>query len=167
MDEALKVVVEMLDWSREQFQQDLRDMTPEEADWRPLPEANSINLILRHLRIEAAWHRSSIEQGTGSAPQQAGPFPLDFEENLKKLDELFAGFVKVLRETTLTELEQRNEQAYQESAPGRTPPPHFLAYHQAMHLAMHWGQIRTLRNLYRKARGEPARFFPENPTFPT
>ena len=32
---------------------------------------------------------------------------------------------------------------------------------------MHWGQVRTLRNLYRKTRGEPARFFPDNPTFPT
>jgi hypothetical protein len=31
---------------------------------------------------------------------------------------------------------------------------------------MHWGQVRALRNLYRKSRGEPARFFPDNPTFP-
>jgi hypothetical protein len=35
-----------------------------------------------------------------------------------------------------------------------------------MHLAMHWGQINTIRNLYRKTRGEPARLFPDNPTFP-
>jgi hypothetical protein len=41
-----------------------------------------------------------------------------------------------------------------------------LAYHQATHLAYHTGQIRSIRNLYRKIRGEPARFFPENPTFP-
>ena len=31
---------------------------------------------------------------------------------------------------------------------------------------MHCGQIQTIRNLYRKTRGEPARFFPENPTYP-
>ena len=41
-----------------------------------------------------------------------------------------------------------------------------LAYHQATHLARHTGQIRTIRNLYRKTRGEPARFFPDNPTYP-
>ena len=34
------------------------------------------------------------------------------------------------------------------------------------HLAMHCGQIRSIRNLYRKTRGEPLRFFPDNPTFP-
>jgi hypothetical protein len=41
-----------------------------------------------------------------------------------------------------------------------------LWYHQAIHLAMHCGQSRTIRNLYCKARGEPARFFPDNPTYP-
>jgi hypothetical protein len=30
---------------------------------------------------------------------------------------------------------------------------------------MHCGQIRTIRNLYSKMLGEPARFHPENPTF--
>ena len=27
-------------------------------------------------------------------------------------------------------------------------------------------EFERIRNLYRKTRGEPARFFPENPTFP-
>jgi hypothetical protein len=29
-----------------------------------------------------------------------------------------------------------------------------------------WGQIRSLRNLYRTSRGEQVLFFPDNPTFP-
>jgi hypothetical protein len=33
------------------------------------------------------------------------------------------------------------------------------------HLATHRGQIRTIRNLYRRARGEPGLFLPQNPTF--
>jgi hypothetical protein len=50
---------------------------------------------------------------------------------------------------------------------GERCPPHFLGLHQAMHLAMHPGQIRTIRNLHRTTRGEPARFFPENSTYPS
>jgi hypothetical protein len=42
---------------------------------------------------------------------------------------------------------------------------HLVGYHQALHVATHVGQIRTIRNLYRKTRGEPARFVPENPTY--
>lgn len=43
--------------------------------------------------------------------------------------------------------------------------PHLLGYHHAIYLAMHWGQIRSLRNLFRTTRGLPARFVPDNPTF--
>src|SRR5438093_851331 len=43
---------------------------------------------------------------------------------------------------------------------------HFIAYHNAIHLTTHCGQIRMVRNLYRKARGEAALFVPENPTYP-
>ena len=37
-----------------------------------------------------------------------------------------------------------------------------------MHLAGHLGQIRTIRTLYKKTRGEPIppEFYPDNPTFP-
>lgn len=64
---------------------------------------------------------------------------------------------------TLDRLQQRTEAAYQ-GWPSRSP--HFLGFHQAMHVSMHWGQIRTIRNLYLKTRGQPARYFPDNPTFP-
>jgi hypothetical protein len=36
---------------------------------------------------------------------------------------------------------------------------------EIMHLAMHRGQIRTVRNLYRTARGELGLFLPHNPLF--
>jgi uncharacterized damage-inducible protein DinB len=167
MDEALQVVIEMNDWAWNRFKDDLKDLTQEELNWRPVPEANTINLIVRHLRIEADWHLASIGNGPPSARQPTDSVPLDFEQNLRELETLFTRFIAALRGRTLAELEQQGVQAYQESAPGRTPPPHFLAFHQVVHLAMHWGQIRTIRNLYRKTRGEPARFFPDNPTFPT
>ena len=171
MDDALKVVCEMHESLWCHLQAALAELEDEELDWRPLPAANTINLIVRHLRIEAEWHLNSLERGdplptiATSAPQaEIDAVPLDFEENFKKLTEFYTRFLQALRSATLDALRQRTATAYG-AAPG--DETYRLAYHQALHLAMHYGQIRTLRNLYRKTRGEPARFFPENPTYPT
>jgi hypothetical protein len=171
MDEALRVVIEMNEkvWNR--FKGDLQDVTAQEMNWRPLPQANTINLIVRHLRIDAAWHVMSVEQGDQGQAQEATTaqppesVPLDFERNLTELEELCMRFIGALRRTTLPGLERQTALAYKDSPPGSIPA-HFLGFHLATHLAAHGGQIRTLRNLYRKTRGEPARFFPDNPTFP-
>jgi hypothetical protein len=99
-----------------------------------------------------------------TAPREAiDAVPTDFEENFKRLEEHFTRFVEILRAVTLETLQQRTAAAYGEAG----DLPYRLAYHQALHLATHCGQIRTIRNLYRKGRGEPARFYPENPTYPT
>jgi hypothetical protein len=147
----------------------LADLTEEEMHWRPLPQANTINVIIRHLRIEAQWHLDSLEHGAPmptiavAAPQEAiDAVPLDFEANVTRLEELYTQFVERLRTATLETVQQRAAAAYGDARRLTYP----LGYHQAIHLAMHCGQIRTIRNLYCKTRGEPARFFPENPTYP-
>jgi Protein of unknown function (DUF664) len=63
MDDALRVVVEMHEslWGR--LKHALEDLSEEERHWRPLPHANTINIIIRHLRIEAQWHLDSLEYG--------------------------------------------------------------------------------------------------------
>jgi hypothetical protein len=99
------------------------------------------------------------------AQQPTQSVPLDFEDSRRELVESFARLVASLRTLTLADLRRRTILAYQGSAQGPTPE-HFLGFHFALHLAAHDGQIRSLRNLYRKTRGEPARFFPHNPTFP-
>ncbi len=157
-------------WDR--FKDALEDLPEAEIHWRPLPEANSIDLIVRHLRIEAAWHLNSLQHGAplptvaAPAPQEAiDAVPLDFDENLRTLEELFTRFVETLRTLTPSTLEERTTIAYGDAlkAEGRH---YLLAYQQATHLALHLGQIRMLRNLYRKTRGQPARFRPVNPTYP-
>lgn len=172
MDDSLRVVCEMNQsmWGR--LKNALADLREEEIHWRPLPEANTISVIVRHLRIEAEWHLDSLEYGAPmptiatSAPQETiDAVPLDFEENFKILEKLYTRFVGALQTATLHTLQERTSAAYGDASEteGRT---YLLAYHQAMHLAIHCGQIRTIRNLYRKTRGEPARFLPENPTYP-
>jgi hypothetical protein len=173
MDKALQLVVEMNEQIWQRFKDELSDVTPEEIDWRPLPQANNINTILQHLRVEAQWYLASLEHGAqspyrdaASVQQLAEAVPLDFKRNLQALDELYTCFIAVLRGTTLAALQQQTVLA-QVFPGGRPHPTHLLSFRQALHLAMHWGQIRSLRNLYRRTRGEPARFFPDNPTFPT
>ena len=169
MDDALRVVVEMHEslWGR--LKHALADLSAEERDWRPLPHANTINVIIRHLRIEAQWHLDSLERGEPmptiavAASQEAiDAVPVDFDENFKWLEELYPRFVELLRTATLETLQQRTAAAYGEA----TRFMYSLGYHQAIHLAMHCGQIHTIRNLYNKTRGERERFFPENPTYP-
>ena len=171
MDQAIAPLVEMYEWIWTRFKDDLKDLTPDEIDWRPLPQANSINLIIRHLRMEADWQLAALErnepmpaEATPEIQQYIDSIPFDFKENLKALDEYCTRFIAVLRDMNLAQLQQRTEVAY------RYYPAHdrryILGCHHAVHLSGHAGQIHTIRNLYRKTRGEPARFFPDNPTFP-
>ena len=125
---------------------------------------------MRHLRIQADWHLHGLERGEVmplqvSAEQQReiDAVPLDFAANRDALAAAGAAFVNTLETMTASELHERTTQAYAGKAEGT---PHLLAYHQAMHLMTHCGQIRTIRNLYSKNRGERPRFFPENPTYP-
>jgi DinB superfamily len=172
MDEALQLVIEMNEQTWQRFKAELSDVTPEEIQWRPLPHANTISAILRHLRIEAQWHLASLEHGAQSpyhdlvsVLQLAASVPLEFERNLQELEALYTRFIAALRRTTLAALQQQTVRG--QIFPGGTAhPAHLLSFRQALHLAQHWGQIRTLRNWYRKTRGEPGRFFPDNPTFP-
>ena len=172
MDEAVRVVAEMNQRAWNLLKDAVADLINDEVNWRPLPQGNNINIIVRHLRIEAQWHLDSLMRGD-AMPSDVPPalqsaidaVPLDFERNLAKLEELFAAFLDVLRATTLSELQRRTAAAYG-SVAETAGSEHFLGYHQALHVATHCGQIRTIRNLYRKTRGEPARFFPVNPTYP-
>jgi len=173
VDDQLSFVVEMNRAVWDRFVADLGDVAPEEADWRPLPQANSISTIVRHLRIEAEWHLASLERGE-AMPGEVSPelqrkidsVPVDFDQNSRELANLVSRFLAVLRGTPLSKLKLHTERAYCGVASGGSLPPHFLGFHQATHLASHLGQIRAIRNLYRKTRAEPSPFHPGNPTYP-
>jgi hypothetical protein len=172
MDDALRIVTEMHQTLWDQFQGSFDDLTEEELHWRVLPQANSINVIVRHLRIESDWHLRSIQSGepmpTIAAPvsQEAiDAVPFDFMENLNTLQRLYTQFWQALGAHSLATLKEKCAGAYGEAITGKGLA-YMLAYHQATHLAYHTGQIRSIRNLYHKMRGEPARFFPDNPSYP-
>ncbi len=172
MNDSLRIVNEMHQTLWEKFRAAVHDLAEDEIHWRFLPQANSINLIVRHLRIESEWHLRSIQRGepmpTIAAPvsQEAiDAVSFDFEENLNTLQRLYTEFCDILGTQSLESLKERNAAAYGGALTSKGLA-YALAYHQATHLAAHTGQIRTIRNLYCKVRGEPARFFPENPTYP-
>ncbi len=172
MSESLQVVIEMTEKIRATFGRILEDVTAEEATWRPLPQANSINLIVRHLGVEAQWHRAALERGepmpfetTDELQRAIDSVPSDLEHNVRVFEEAYSGFLEALREMTLAGVRQRTDAAYQ-GWPSVSRSAHFLGFHQAMHVSMHLGQISAIRNLYQNTRRQPARFFPDNPTFP-
>lgn len=172
MDEALRVAYDMNSSMWAALQDALKNLTEEEIQWRPLPQANTIGLIVRHLRIEAEWHVDSLESGTpmptiATSPSQDAIDAVSdgFHDNFEELGTFCTRFLELLQATTLENLRGRTATAYGKLSEGEGRR-HFLAYHHAAHLAMHCGQIRMIRNLYRKSRGEPALFFPDNPTYP-
>ena len=171
MEEALGPVVEMNQRVWDALRGSLNDLTGDEIHWRMLPQANSINIIVRHLRLEAEWHLRSLEHGkpmptiaVEASQEDIDKVGFDFQENLEQLEVSYERFLEILRSSTIDVVRKRTTAAYGEVATrGRT---YLIAYHQAMHAAMHCGQIRTIRNLYAKTRGQAARFHPENPTYP-
>src|SRR5262245_44252836 len=172
MNDGLRIVAEMHQTLWDQFRGSFDDLTEDELHWRVLPQANSIHMIVRHLRIESEWHLRSLQSGeplpTIAAPvsQEAlDAVSYDFAENLNTLHRHYTAFCDTLRAQSLGALKERSAAAYREAATDKGLA-YVLAYHQATHLADHTGQIRSIRNLYRKARGESVRFFPDNPTFP-
>jgi hypothetical protein len=74
MDDSLRVVCEMNHrmWGR--LKNALEDLSEEERHRRPVPEANTINVIVRHLRIEAEWHVDSLQHGA-PMPHHSGVCP--------------------------------------------------------------------------------------------
>jgi hypothetical protein len=172
MNECLEIVAEMHQMLWDQFRASFDDITEEEIHWRVLPQANSINVIVRHLRIESEWHLRSIQSGA-PMPTIAAPVsqeaidgvPFDFAENLDTFQRVYTAFCGTLGRQSLGNLKEKSAAAYGEAITAKELA-YTLAYHQATHLAYHTGQIRSIRNLFRKTRGEPARFFPNNPTFP-
>jgi uncharacterized damage-inducible protein DinB len=172
MDDRVRIIMEMHRTLWDRFRCSFDDLTEDEIHWRFLPQANSINLIVRHLRIESEWHLRSIQSGepmpTIAAPvsqEAVDAVPFDLAENLNTLERLFRKFCNTLGTESLETLKEKNAAAYGEAGTIRRLD-YMLAYHQATHLTYHTGQIRSIRNLYRKTRGEPARFSPDNPTFP-
>jgi hypothetical protein len=166
MDDGVRVLLEMneANWSR--FERDVADLTPAEAAWRPLPESNTIALILEHLGIDAAWHVARLERQPVPSSDASPPTPpRGWEESLTTLRSLAERMRAAFAALTMADLQRLTLGAYSDY-PAGSVPRHFIGYHFALHLAGHGAQIRTLRNLYCTVRGQPARFFPENPTFP-
>ena len=171
MDEALQLAIEMSEQNWAAFKNAVKGLTPDEIQWRPLPQANNINALMKHLRVTEEWYATGIEKGEqspyhdrGSIEQLTDSVPLNFEQNLKELEEFHNRFIATLRATTLADL--RRKTFLSQIMPGQEPrPANTLLVREIMHLAAHGGQIRTIRNLYRTTRGEQGLFLPQNPLF--
>src|SRR6516165_5874289 len=92
MDDGVRVVVEMNTSAWAALKDVLDDLTEEEIRWQSLPQANTINIIVRHLRIEAEWHVDSLERGkpmptvaTSPSKEAIDAISDNFQENLKVL----------------------------------------------------------------------------------
>ena len=170
MQNDLHVVTEMSQMVWQVVQRSLDGITDEEIEWRPVPLSNNINIIVRHLCLEAEWHLNSLKNGapmpfevSPEQQRQLDAAALDYHENVATLERLYAEFLAVLRAMTSEQLKERTASAYGTRAAKRGLT-HMLGYHQALHVVGHCGQIGMIRNLYGRTRGKPSRV-PNNPTY--
>jgi uncharacterized damage-inducible protein DinB len=167
MDDAIQLAIEMSEANWNNFKSDVRGLTAEEINWRPLLQGNSISVLLKHLRVVEELFVSRLEQGEQS-PYTDGPriqkltdsIPQHLDQNLQELERFHQRFIAALRATTLAELKRKTFLTPFAQGP---QPAHTLLLAEISHLATHRGQIRSIRNLYRRSRGEPGLFFPQNP----
>lgn len=169
MDEAMELAIDMSETTWNAFKNELKDLTPEEITWRPLPQGNNIALIVKHLRVVEEVYLAQLEQGeqspykdAASVRQLTSAVPLNFDQNLKEFEELHNRFVQALKHTTFADLKRKT---FISMAGQGGRPANALLFSEIGHLTLHRGQIRTLRNLYRRTRGEAGLFAPQNPTF--
>jgi DinB superfamily len=169
MDEAIQLAIEMSEANWNNFKNDLRDLTPDELNWRPLPQGNTIGMLVKHCRGVEELILSRLEQGEQSPYKDAASvqkltdsIALNFEQNLRELEEFHQRFIAALGKTTLAELKRKS--FFTPFAQGPQPATG-LCLAEIGHLATHRGQLRTIRNLYRRTRGEQGLFLPQNPTF--
>jgi hypothetical protein len=169
MDEAIQLAIEMSEANWNNFKNDVKGLTTDELSWRPLPHGNNITVLVRHVRGVEELILSRLEQGQQSPYKDAASVQKftdaiahDFEQNMKELEDLHNRFISALRSTTLAGLKRKTFVTPFAQGP---QPANALLLAEISHLATHRGQIRTIRNLYRKARGEQGLFLPQNPTF--
>ena len=169
MDEAIQLAIEMSEANWNSFKNDLKNLTLDEINWRPLPQGNNVNVLMKHLRVVEELFLSRLEHGEQSPYKDAAgvqkltdSVPLNFDQNMQELEGFHTRFINTLRPTTLAELKRKSFLTPFAQGPR---PANTLILAEIGHLATHRGQIRTIRNLYRKSRGDPALFLPQNPTF--
>ena len=72
MDEAIQFAIEKSEANWNNIKNDLKDLIPEEIDWRPLPYANNSNVLVKYLRVVEEVFVSRLDQGEQS-PYSDGP----------------------------------------------------------------------------------------------
>jgi uncharacterized damage-inducible protein DinB len=169
MDHILEFAVGLLERNWNDLKHDLQDMTDAELDWRALPEANNIRSIVGHLRIVEQLYLSLSEDGDQTpwkdaefVQKLADSITYDFQQNMKLFEDFHNRFVSLMKGSTLADLK---EQTFVESSLSRSQSKDSLIFREICHIATHRGQIKTLRNVYRRRKGEKGLFFPENRTF--
>src|SRR5262245_9375333 len=105
MEDVIAFAAELNEWAWKRCAVTLEDVTPEELEWKPLPQGNNINLIVRHLRIEAQWQLEAMDRGTpipaqlnANGRQMVDSIPLDdFAGNFRELEKSCLAFIEALR----------------------------------------------------------------------
>lgn len=168
MDQVIEFAVGLMERNWNDLKNALKETTDDELDWRPVPESNNIRSIVKHLRTEQQLYLSLLEDGdqtpwkdAGSIQRLVDSITSDFQQQMTEFEDFDNRFVSLIKGSTLTELKA---QTFVEPPFPRQSKDSLIS-REIRHMVTHTGQIRALRNLYRRTKGEKGLFFPDNITF--
>jgi hypothetical protein len=111
MDQVLEFAVGLLERNWNDLKNDLQDMTDAELDWRPVPEANNIRSIVRHLRMVEQLYLSLLEDGDQTpwknedyVQKLTDSITYDFQQYMKLFEDFHNRFVSLMKGSTLADL---------------------------------------------------------------
>ena len=143
--------LERLDYLRNEFKKEIRDMSPEELAWKPLEEdTNSPYVLATHVAGTEAFHIHQLVGGIDVGRDREAEFaasgmdPSHLEQMLNETGETTR---RVLSNATTADLDETFE--YREGPVSRR----WAVLHTLEHIGQHLGHLTLTRQLYRAQNG--------------
>ena len=143
--------LERLDYLRDEFKKEIRNMSPEELAWKPLGEdTNSANVLATHVAGTEAFHIHQLVGGIDVNRNREAEFaasgmdPSHLEQMLSDTGETTR---QVLSNATTADLDETFDYR------GQSVTRRWAVLHTLEHIGQHLGHMTLTRQLYRAQNG--------------
>ena len=151
MTSESQAYLERLDYLRNAFKEEIRDMTPEELAWKPLDEdTNSAYVLATHVAGTEAYHIHQLVGGIDVGRNRDAEFAaggMDPSRLERLLDETGETTRQVLSNATTAHLDETFDYR------GQPVSRRWAVLHTLEHIGQHLGHLTLTRQLYRAQSG--------------
>ena len=151
MTSETEAYLERLDYLRDEFKKEIRNMSPEELAWKPLDgDTNSPYVLATHVAGTEAFHIHQLVGGIDAHRNREAEFAasgMDPSHLERMLSETGETTHRVLSKATTADLDETFEYG------GRSATRRWAVLHTLEHIGQHLGHLTLTRQLYRAQNG--------------